>query len=98
MAKIFLCRCEDVTLDDLLDAIEKGYRDLESIKRYTGLGTGFCQGKSCLAVAAEVYAREVGGPESLLLPTTPRPPLHPAPLGVFAVQEETIQEEKKEGE
>ncbi len=96
MAKVFLCRCEDVTLDDLQDAIEKGYRDLESLKRYTGLGTGFCQGKSCMAVAAEVFAREVGGPEPLLLPTTPRPPLHPAPLGVFAVQEEAVQDEKEE--
>ena len=96
MARVFLCRCEDVTLDDLLEAIQKGYRDLESLKRYTGLGTGFCQGKSCLAAAAEVYSRELGGAETLLLPTTPRPPLHPAPLGAFAAADEPENQEHVE--
>ena len=35
--KTLVCRCEDVTLHDLNDAIARGYRDLESLKRYTGL-------------------------------------------------------------
>ena len=41
MSKSVLCPCEDVTLEDVHHAIEKGYRDIESIKRYTGFGTGF---------------------------------------------------------
>ena len=48
VSKSVLCTCEDVTLDDVRHAIDKGYRDIESIKRYTGFGTGVCQGKTCL--------------------------------------------------
>ena len=89
MKKTILCRCEDVTVEDFLDALDKGHRDLESLKRYTALGTGYCQGKCCLAVAADIFLEKTGsGPEGLL-PTTPRPPLHPTPLKYFFQQEET---------
>lgn len=79
--KILVCRCEDVTLEELEEAISKGQRDLESLKRYTGFGTGFCQGKSCVALCAQLLT-ERGG--SATLPITPRPPYHPLPLGVLA--------------
>ena len=48
MSKSLLCPCEDVTVEDVQAAVAKGYRDIESIKRYTGFGTGICQGKQCL--------------------------------------------------
>ena len=44
----FLCRCEDVTTTELAHALEAGLTTIEEIKRYTGLGTGPCQGKECL--------------------------------------------------
>ena len=60
MSKSVLCTCEDVTLDDVRHAIDKGYRDIESIKRYTGFGTGFCQGKTCLSAVARTLAERTG--------------------------------------
>jgi len=39
--KILICRCEDVTLNELVEAVEKGHDDLESVKRFTGFGTGW---------------------------------------------------------
>src|SRR5580658_5907448 len=33
MAKVMACRCEDVTLHELEDAIARGHTDLESLKR-----------------------------------------------------------------
>ncbi|MDP9036246.1 MAG: (2Fe-2S)-binding protein [Myxococcota bacterium] len=45
MTKTLACRCEDVTLRDIEDAIARGHDDIESLKRYTGFGTGWCQGK-----------------------------------------------------
>jgi bacterioferritin-associated ferredoxin len=89
VAKILACRCEDVTLHEVKDAIARGYNDLESLKRYTGFGTGWCQGKSCVAACARVLS-ESGG--SAALPITPRPPYHPLSLadlaGLFAVAED----------
>jgi len=81
MAKTLVCRCEDVTIQELDHAIEKGYADVESLKRYTGFGTGWCQGKSCLALCSRIL-RERGG--SAELPFTPRPPVHPVTLGALA--------------
>lgn len=80
--KIVLCRCEDVTLSELDEAISAGHRDLESVKRYTGFGTGFCQGKQCVALCARLLA-ERGG-EVAAMPITPRPPFHPVSIAKLA--------------
>jgi NAD(P)H-nitrite reductase large subunit len=81
VTKTLACRCEDVTLHDLEDAIARGYADLESLKRYTGFGTGWCQGKWCVAVCSRLLV-ERGG--SAALPITPRPPVHPLALADLA--------------
>ena len=83
MAKTILCSCEDVLVDDVRRAYDKGYRDLESVKRYTGLGTGPCQGKTCLAIAARELLR-LGATPGEVAPFTVRPPLHPTPLAALA--------------
>jgi sarcosine oxidase subunit beta len=83
VAKTILCACEDVTPDDVRRAFELGYHDLESVKRYTGLGTGPCQGKTCLALAARELLR-LGATPGEVVPFTVRPPLHPTWLGALA--------------
>ena len=79
--KALACRCEDVTVHELEDAIARGHDDIESLKRYTGFGTGWCQGKWCLAPCARMLAAR-GGDASA--PFTPRPPYHPVSLGHLA--------------
>jgi bacterioferritin-associated ferredoxin len=79
--KTLVCRCEDVTLHELEAAMERGYRDIESVKRYTGFGTGWCQGKWCLALCAKLIHDRGGDVEK---PITPRPPFHPVSLAVLA--------------
>ena len=78
-----VCTCEDVTLGDLETALEKGYRDVESVKRYSGFGTGICQGRSCLAAIAR-YLQAKGLDPEAVEPITPRPPIFPVPLGHLA--------------
>ncbi|MCI4366216.1 MAG: 2Fe-2S iron-sulfur cluster-binding protein, partial [Thermoplasmata archaeon] len=36
------CACEDVLLSEVREAERRGYRGIEVIKRYTGVGTGLC--------------------------------------------------------
>jgi len=83
LSKILLCRCEDVTLADLEHAVSQGYADIEEVKRYTGFGTGPCQGKECVAVVALALARITGRPPAEIAPFTARPPLSPTPLKFF---------------
>ncbi len=44
---IIICRCEDVTLDDLHNAMEEGYTTFEDLKRILRVGMGSCQGNNC---------------------------------------------------
>ena len=44
---IIICRCEDVTLQDLHDVMNEGYTTLEDIKRILRVGMGSCQGNTC---------------------------------------------------
>ncbi|MCS6857838.1 MAG: (2Fe-2S)-binding protein [Sandaracinaceae bacterium] len=79
--KLILCRCEDITVREIEEALEIGLRDIESIKRYTGFGTGFCQGKQCLSLVASILEKR-GNTE--IVPFTSRPPYQPTPLAAWA--------------
>lgn len=83
-AKTFLCRCEDVTLEEFREAFREGFTELESLKRYTGVGTGFCQGKGCLSESAGELAQLRGvSPDQIKL-TNIRPPAEPVTFGQLA--------------
>lgn len=84
MSKALLCCCEDVTVSEVEHAIEKGYRDIESVKRFTGFGTGMCQGKQCLTAVARLLESKAKTKPSQLMPFTPRPPLFPTELSLWA--------------
>ena len=94
MGKTLACRCEDVTLADLRDAIARGYTDIESLKRYTGFATGFCQGKWCSALCARLLVLERG---SAALPITPRPPVHPLALADLAGLAHVAEDDERSG-
>ncbi|MFX0116054.1 MAG: (2Fe-2S)-binding protein, partial [Candidatus Hodarchaeota archaeon] len=77
MGKKFICRCEDVEEKEVLEAVKLRFDDIESIKRFTGIGTGPCQGKACLIETIELLGRIKGiNPEELLL-STQRQPVNP---------------------
>jgi sarcosine oxidase subunit beta len=82
--KVILCRCEDVTLADVQRAVKLGYGDIEEVKRYTGFGTGPCQGKECLREIACAIARASGRDPATAAPFTSRPPIGPTELGILA--------------
>lgn len=80
--KTVVCRCEDVTTHEIEEAVRAGHRDLESLKRFTGFGTGFCQGKQCVALCARMLIEQGGQvPDQ---PITPRPPFHPITIAHLA--------------
>lgn len=86
--KCMVCTCEDVNLVELQEAIAAGLRDLESLKRYTGFGTGPCQGKTCVTIARRMLAEATGEDPATLGAITYRPPVQPVPLRFLAGAEE----------
>lgn len=85
--KSFVCLCEDVTIDELRKVIRMGYRDIEEIKRITGIGTGPCQGKQCMQVLRQMLAKEWGVPIGDIPFTTFRPPSVPIRFGQWSAGE-----------
>lgn len=60
MGKIIVCHCEDITSEEVYSALEQGYGGIESIKRFTGIGTGKCQGKCCVVQTLRVLNSDQG--------------------------------------
>lgn len=81
---IMVCRCEDVTLNDIRELIKQGYRTLDEIKRVSRAGMGPCQGRTCRMIIAQELAKAYGvSVEEVLMPTF-RPPVKPIKLGLLA--------------
>lgn len=80
----FLSFDEDVTRQDLRDAIAEGYDSPELLKRYSTLGMGPSQGKYETANTLALCAEANHQPLTEISPTTSRPPVSPVPLGVLA--------------
>src|SRR5207248_7987230 len=85
-SKCFVCLCEDVTPKDLAQAIDEGFDHIETLKRYTTVGMGPCQGKVCGQTATEVFARFTQREAGAVGTTTSRPPVVPVELAVLAAE------------
>ncbi len=65
---------EDVLLIDIIEAWEKGYKSMESIKRITGLGTGPEQGRFSAHTATLILSKIKGEPVASIGLFKARPP------------------------
>ncbi len=79
-----VCRCEEITVGEILEAIANGARDVDAVKRMTRAGMGLCQGKTCGRLVANILARELNRPLSKIKPMTPRIPVRPVPASILS--------------
>lgn len=82
--RTFVCRCEDVTWTELEHGFAAGLTTIEELKRYTGFGTGPCQGKECMAAVARALIQRGLATTESLAPFTSRPPIEPVSFGALA--------------
>ena len=79
-----VCRCEEVTEDEVRRAVRAGHHTLEELKRVLRTGMGHCQGRGCLRIIVRLVQEETGIPAASQKMPFPRPPLKPLPLGMLA--------------
>jgi NAD(P)H-nitrite reductase large subunit len=77
-----ICRCEDITREEIEEAIDLGFRTTEEIKRYTRAGMGPCQGRTCRFLVAQIISRKTGEKIEKISPFRFRPPVKSFELGV----------------
>ena len=55
-----ICRCETITEAEIIEAIRRGARNVDAVKRRTRAGMGRCQGGFCGPRVMDILARELG--------------------------------------
>ncbi len=84
-ASWFVCRCEEVPVDDVRRAIAQGASTVNDVKRRTTVGIGLCQGVFCVPAITAMIAAAAGAEAApAVAPMTTRPPVRPIPLEVLA--------------
>ncbi|HVA06944.1 MAG TPA: 2Fe-2S iron-sulfur cluster-binding protein [Acidimicrobiales bacterium] len=78
-----VCRCEDITIADINDALKSGARSADDVKRLTRCGMGPCQWRNCRELVAEIMSSHLGVGEASLPRPRVRFPLRPVGLGVL---------------
>jgi NAD(P)H-nitrite reductase large subunit len=83
-----VCRCEDITEEDILKAIDMGYETLEEIKKVLRCGMGPCQGRTCTPLITRLISQKTGKSVAEIELPSGRPPLEPVPVSLYAGEEE----------
>ena len=81
--EIIVCRCEEVLRKEILNAIKKGARDLDAVKRMTRAGMGMCQGRTCSELIRNMLNDTLHIQKDKLPSTTTRPPVRLVPSKAF---------------
>ena len=80
----FVCYCEDVTVKDVNHAIAEGFDHIQTLKRYSTITMGPCQGRMCQLASIGLCAERTGKSVAETGTTTARPPLRSVSLGALA--------------
>ncbi|MBN1829664.1 MAG: (2Fe-2S)-binding protein [Deltaproteobacteria bacterium] len=78
---LYICRCEEVTLGEIDDAIAAGASTVQEVRRRTRAGMGLCQGRTCGRIVAQIISRRTGRPMEEITPAACRPPVRTVTLG-----------------
>ena len=82
--KAIVCRCEDLTEDDVIKAIKEGYTDIEELRRKLRIGMGPCQGRVCIPIVRKILQKYTGKVAGKIPNPRSRPPTVPVSLGTLA--------------
>ncbi len=84
--KAFICRCEEVTREEIEQAIQDGAATIAGVKNRTHAGMGLCQGRTCRKLISNMLTG-VKSPAEILPPTT-RPPVRTVKVNELAEGDE----------
>jgi len=77
-----VCRCENVRLAEIKEAMASGHRSLNAVKRNIRSGMGWCGGRTCLPAIASLVELSTGSAPTEMM--TPRPMARPVSFAALA--------------
>ncbi len=87
-----ICRCEEITLGEILEGLEATPCHVGSLKRATRVGMGRCQGRYCGPVATRLVAAATGKPLDDFSHFAPRVPIKPIAIASILAAQEALDE------
>jgi bacterioferritin-associated ferredoxin len=86
--ELLVCRCEEITVGEVLEAVADGITSPDGLKRRLRIGMGLCQGRTCRHLLARTLARHAGLALDDIDPATFRPPVRPLPAAALLDERE----------
>lgn len=80
---VIVCRCEEVTLSQVLAAVRDGATSVAGVKKRVRVCMGPCQGRVCQPIIQRIVAAELRERADNVALTMPRSPARPIPLGAL---------------
>lgn len=80
---LIICRCEEITKQEIVDAIREGYTTVQGVRKRTRSGMGFCQGKTCSRLLQQLITEYAGIEAAQTVPARVRPPVRPLSVDIF---------------
>ena len=81
---MLVCRCEEVTVEEIRQAIANGANEVVGVKRRTRAGMGLCQGRTCEKMVQQILMQELGIGADETGSSSVRPPVRPVTFGALA--------------
>lgn len=78
--KIILCRCEEVTLEDVIETAKLYHSSGRELKLRTRAGMGICGGKTCRPLIDRVLQDSIKKKPANAITLKVQPPVRPVPL------------------
>nr|WP_242035230.1 (2Fe-2S)-binding protein [Mesobacillus harenae] len=75
-----ICRCEEISYEEIEEVIDQGARTFDDVKRLTRCGMGPCQAKICTNLVANIIHEQTGRPLHKIPLPRMRMPLSPIKL------------------
>ncbi|MFZ5943561.1 MAG: (2Fe-2S)-binding protein [Bacillota bacterium] len=84
---VYICRCEEVTREEIEQAIKTGATSINEVKKWTRAGMGLCQGKICSKNVSRLISEISGTNLENVLPATSRQPVRPVRIEIITEKE-----------
>ncbi|MGC5324637.1 (2Fe-2S)-binding protein [Brevibacillus sp. SYSU BS000544] len=83
---MIICRCEEVTLGELLKTASSYQCTARELKLRTRAGMGYCGGRTCRTQLQSILEKTTGNPPDHTVPLAYQPPVRPVSFGLFGGQ------------
>lgn len=90
---MYVCRCEEITKEEVIEAVRNGATSVNEVKRLLRTGMGLCQGRNCAKTIERIIAQELGVSPAQVPQATKRGPVRAIKLSGYTLLDIEAQEE-----